>query len=152
MNVEFWVNPEVAITDIKDSMEIESGTVIATLQDTITGTRVSLEVRGDVKIFYSPEGFTVSDGEYYTSPVEFPKGLKELIRAGQLSKDTEHVYVSDNNWFEIFTEYREEYKRGVYRYNYDVNTELCDPEGYTIPQLFDLLYDTLIQKEEEAAA
>ena len=148
MELNFWSNPGIKMERIKDSMEIKSGTVIATLQNLATGTRVSLEVRGDIKVCYSPEGFSVVGyGEYYTNPVEFPKELKEIIQQGKLFEDTEHVYVCDNNWFEIFTEYRETGKQG-YQYNYDVNTELCDPEGYTIPQLFDLLYDTLVEKEE----
>ncbi len=148
MNLIFWTDASIDLSKIKDSMEIESGITIATLQNTITGTRVSLEVRGDVKICYSPDGFSVKDGEYYTHSSEFPKELKELIRRGRLYEDTEHVYVCDNNWFEIFTEYRETVKPGMYQYNYDANTELCDPEGYSMSQLFDLLYDTLIEKEE----
>lgn len=98
---EFRMDPDEDLTGIKDSMQIDSGTVIATLK---TGNSyLSLEVRGEVKVWFNPdkEG-KPEDGEYYRYPSEFPQELKDLIAENRDWDLDSRVYVSENNWFELF--------------------------------------------------
>ena len=66
------------MTNIKDSMELDSGTIIATLKT--PEHFASLEVKGKVKVFWDPQGKDPSRGECYRYPSEFCDELKELIK------------------------------------------------------------------------
>ena len=115
--MEFYFNEDIDLPNIKDSMQLDSGTTIATLK--YKNNWASLEVRGEVKVFFNPkvkEGEAPTDGDYYVYPSEFPQELKDLIageteiyRADGDIKGIEHnwafddrIYISENNWFELF--------------------------------------------------
>ena len=89
------------LTNIHDSMQLDSNTVIAELVDDKDVIRVSLEVKGEVKVFWNPDGDPF-DGNYYNYPSEFPEGLKKLIAEDDQWFENEHLYISENNWFEVF--------------------------------------------------
>ena len=88
---------------IKDSMQLDSGETIACMK--ARGKRASIEVQGAVKVWWNPnvaDGSSPTDGEYYNRPSEFPKELKSLILNNREWENDERVYVSENNWFELF--------------------------------------------------
>ena len=112
---KFWLNPDYDLTQIKSSVQIPSGTTLATLE--YRGCEVSLETRGEIKIFFNPDvNGDPDDGEYYTNPEDYPEALADIISGKTIiyrkDGDTEgiehdwalddRVYVSENNWFEAF--------------------------------------------------
>lgn len=135
-NQTFWINPNYDMTQIVDSMQIDSEETIATMH--AFGVKASLEVRGDVKIWWNPEkGKDPLDGKYYKYPSEFPEDLKNLIAKG-VTNDDQHwstdprLYISENNWFEIFI--------GDENRGYDCS--ICvDVEGMTPDEIKDMLLD-----------
>lgn len=150
---KFYVNPDYDMTQINDSMEIDSETVIAAL---VTPKKfVTLEVRGDVKVFFNErvkedKDAEPTDGDYYIYPSEFPKALKDIISGKETiyRKDgdvegfehdwtlDDRVYISENNWFEVFIADDE----------YDVipRAELADAEHYTNDQIYEMLLDSAL--------
>lgn len=144
--ITFWLNPDIDMTKIKDSMQIDSGTTIATLKT--KNHFISLEVRGEVKVFFNPDkNGEPTDGDYYTSPSEFPQELKDLIaenteiyRKDEDTKGIEHtwslddrVYISENNWFEIFREEDED--------DPVPNADIVDAEGLTPEEILNLMLE-----------
>lgn len=116
---KFYINPGIDMTQIDDSMQINSETVIAAL---VTPKKfVTLEVRGDVKVFFNEKvkddpNAVAEDGDYYENPSEFPQLLKDIISGKEpiyrRDGDTkgyenmwtldDRIYLSENNWFEVF--------------------------------------------------
>ena len=152
---EFWVNEDYDMTQIKDSMQIDSNECIASL--TAGDVTLSLEVVGEVKVFWNENG-DPGDGDYYTRPSEFPDKLKDLI-AGKMTicrkdGDTEgiehrwelddRVYVSENNWFEIFMRDPDN------RYGGSASWTV-DAEGGTPGELLDLLLGVLDEITKKTA-
>lgn len=90
--MKFWLNPDIDLTQLRDSMQIDSNQEIATLSDGIY--RVSLEVRGDVKVYF--------DDVYYDAPSVFPEELKVMIADDEDWFNNPRVLVEENNWFEVF--------------------------------------------------
>lgn len=88
--MKFEHTDDIDISKVVDSMEFPSETWFASVTD--GAWQAHLEVRGSVWVDYK--------GDYYDDPSDFPKGLKQIIRAGGLFS-SEDVYVSDNNWFEV---------------------------------------------------
>ena len=98
------------LTDIKDSVQIESddtnGGDICSYEE--GKYVVTIEARGAVKIWWNTttNDLNNGDGEYYIYWSEFPEELKNLIRntgtADRRWTLDPRVYVSENNWFEIF--------------------------------------------------
>lgn len=93
-SIDFWCNPEIDMSIINDSMELDSNQVIATLE--VDDILLSLEVRGETRVEYK--------GVIYYTPSEFPKELKTLIHASSWWMNHEDVQVYFNNWFEVFDE------------------------------------------------
>ena len=136
----FQVNPDVDLEKIHDSIEIESGTTLASLQ---VGThQVTLEVVGEIKIFFNPDKNGEADeGDCYVHQSEFPQELKDIIsgKSAIYRKDgdtegIEHVwplddrvYMDKTNWFEIFRD--------------DESVGTVEVEGYTTEQIFSLLLE-----------
>ena len=115
----------VDLTNINDSMELDSGKIIARMNR--GNTWASLEVRGGVKVrFYE---------KTYTSPFEFPKDLKELIHERRDWYHDENVYLTDRNWFEIF---RWEGEHGV------PEADVTDAENLTPVEVFNMLYGAIM--------
>ncbi len=105
---KLYINPDIDMTKIRDSMQLDSGTVIAEME--MPDAFVSLEVQGDVRVRFSPEAIPSGFDELYTRPSSFPEELMCLIAGEEQahSKDTENwmnderVHVFANNWFELF--------------------------------------------------
>ena len=79
----------IDLSDINDSLLLDSGNIIAQYIAPDEKVMFTLEVMGDVKVYY--------DDETYKYPSNFPKELVEKIK----NKDWEGVEVGNNNWFEI---------------------------------------------------
>ena len=79
------------LSNINDSMELESGIEIARLEN--DKYAVTLEVRGEVRVVF--------DDEVYKSVSQMPDELVQLFHDGK-AYDDERVYVDMNNWFEVF--------------------------------------------------
>ena len=138
--MEFWLNDDVDMTKIVDSMQLDSGTEIAGMKlDNITA---SLEVRGEVKVWWNENGGSPFEGDYYTIPSQFPQGLKDLILNDRWYDCDGAVYVSENNWFEVFTAIDDAM---------GPDSDVVDVEGMTPTDIFGLLYDICISKKEEYA-
>ena len=90
----FWVNPSYDMSAIKDSMQIDSGEIIATL--TKGDLKVTFEVVGDVKVEFR--------GDIFRTPSDFPTELKDLILTDELYFINNAVQIHNNNWFEAFME------------------------------------------------
>lgn len=100
-DIQFWINPDVDLTKIKDSMQIDSGTTIATCH--MKDFYAYIEVRGDVMVFFNPNtNEEPTQGEYYTKPSEFPQELKDLIAKDETWYLDKRVELVRNNWFELF--------------------------------------------------
>lgn len=150
-DVEFHV--KIDLREIKDSMQLDSEQTIATLK--MENKTASLEVRGDVKVFWNPDkDEDPGDGECYTQPSEFSQELKDII-AGKKTiyrkdGDTEgienmwtlddRVYVSENNWFELFVTNDENDTFPI--------SDVVDVEGYNATQIFELMYGALAEGGE----
>lgn len=147
MNDNFWANPDIDMTKIKDSMQIDSGTQIASVK--IPGAYAVIEVRGEVKIWYNEkEWFSSSNpGDCYRYPSEFPESLKNLIVTDRDWYSDPHIFVDNNNWFEIFI--------GVDENDPIPNSDVIDIEGASNEDLHRILatyaneYVCLNTKEEE---
>lgn len=142
----FWLNPDIDMTQIKDSMQIDSGTTIATLKT--KNHFISLEVRGEVKVWFNPDkNGEPTNGDYYIYPSEFPQELKDLIakkteiyRKDGDNKGIEHtwslddrVYMSENNWFEIF--------KGEDENDTALSADTIDIEGYTPEEILGVMLE-----------
>lgn len=81
----------IELSDINDSMELESGQEIARLEE--NGYAVTLEVQGDVRVVYKDVA--------YRHAGAMPDELLKLFHDGK-AYESEDVYVDMNNWFEVF--------------------------------------------------
>ena len=122
---EFWVNPDIDLTKIKDSMQLDSNQVVATLK--YGDYTVSYEVQGEVRVRF--------DGDLYTRPSEFPQELKDMIAQGGFWEltNSDRVDVGNNNWFEVFCREPE----GL------TSCNVVDIEGFTVTQLVEEAYRCL---------
>lgn len=138
------------LTNVSDSMQFDSEQTLATLE--ADNYLVTLEVRGDVKVWWNPDkNGNPDDGTYYNNPSEFPQELKDIIAGNKkiYRKDGDNVgmeylwtlddrvYVSENNWFELF----------IFNGKEDSvpTSSLIDPEGCTPSQVFGIMYDALAE-------
>lgn len=91
----------VDLTNINDSMQLDSGTVIATAE--ASGRIAEAVVCGDVDIYWFPDGDLYKDGENYKRPSDFPEELKKALADPGYSMFIDpRVEVINNNWFEVF--------------------------------------------------
>lgn len=118
------------LSDIPDSMLIDSDTVIAEYIDPDNDLRVSLEVRGEVRVVFQ--------GDVYCYPSEFPEELKDYIKENkgiyELPEQFPDSYISDNNWFELFIMD----KNGQY-----ITSDVVDCENQTPEEIKDMMKETL---------
>ena len=133
-NTSYYVD----LTDIPDSMLLESETQVAAYHNEKTDVHLSLEVRGEVSVTYKEET--------YHGVKEFPEELRKKIYDGSYLNDQD-IYVGFNNWFELFELDEKDNCTG--------RTWVVDAENYTqadIDSLFaDTEYEILLErgKEEE---
>lgn len=143
------------MTDIVDSVQIESddtnGSDICSLwQDKYL---VSIEARGAVKIWWNPttDNLNNDKGTYYTRWSEFPEDLKDLIRNTGTAENhwtlDPRVYVSENNWFEIFIWERN--GNGDLKF---ITSDVVDVEGESAEELKEDCISFLENYLEEIAA
>lgn len=133
--MSFWMNPDIDLTKIVDSMQLESNQVVAELEE--EGAKATLEVRGDVKVFWSPiaDIEPLDGGMYLQSVSEFPEELKQLIASSSTWwQCEERVYVAESNWFEVFY--------GTKEYP-DSRYDVVDAEGMTVDEVRELLEECL---------
>lgn len=112
----------VDMTKIKDSLQLDSGTVVA--KETFGEYVLSIEVQGDVRVRFGDE--------WYRYPSEFPAELKNIIEDDELYYINDRVYIAYNNWFELFV------------YDKDgsiVSSDLVDPELLSSDKLHELMAD-----------
>ncbi len=97
-----WLNGNYDMSNIVDSMEIDSDELIASL----SSGKLNAEIRvcGEVKVYWSESETDVNeDGELYRHPSEFPANLKALIRNEPVTwQHDPRVYAERTNWFELF--------------------------------------------------
>lgn len=120
----FEFNAYEDMTNIVDSMQISSGTVIADLKGTdANGKAIDayIIVHGEVSVTF--------EGEDYDDPADFPVELKKIITQDRLWAD-ERVYVSNNNWFEL-----------VVNEGYDA--QVIDCEGSCVGTLYESLAEAI---------
>lgn len=90
-----------SLKGIADSMQIDSGTRIATLEtDKYT---ISLDVVGDVRVLWNPDpdkSWKDDGSELYKSPCQFPDGLMRLFAEGK-AEGLKNLGIGNNNWFEL---------------------------------------------------
>ena len=79
------------LTNVSDSLLLDSDTLIATYEDKAEELYVSYVVRGEVNLIYK--------GENYRHPVDFPDELVKIIRNGTVYENQDIVYVDLGNWF-----------------------------------------------------
>lgn len=125
----FNFNPDIDMTKIVSSLQIDSGTEICSLEK--DNYEVSIRTAGEVKVF-------VGENDYYTNPSDFPDALKDLIKEHPNDFDSYtvekgpvqgDVYVSENNWFEMF----------IYKDGECLSSYVVDIEGQTKGELTDLM-------------
>ena len=90
----------IDLSGINDSMELDSGQIVAELKikddKPETDIKVTLEVQGHVKVYYN-------DGMYKCAS-QMPEELFKLFHDGYESEAEAGLSVIENNWFEIFIE------------------------------------------------
>lgn len=138
MRLRFYVNDEIDMTKVTDSMMLDSNQVIAEME--MDGISASLEVRGEVKVWWNETGDPM-DGDYHIHPSEFPDSLKELIAKGHAAGCIDwtldpRLYISENNWFELFVSRTGDPSSLCI-------TDVVDAEGSTVYDLFQILYDAI---------
>lgn len=120
----------VDLINVGDSMELDSGQIIAEMQ--YGNISASLEVRGDVKVTF--------DDQTYLCPSDFPQKLKEMIHTDRNWYNSKSVYVSENNWFELFVSCDG---------SAFPDADCVDAENLKPIDVFGLLYEAIVSKIKE---
>jgi len=139
MKINFKTNPGIPFAEIRDSMQLDSNTVIATLE--VGDYRLVLEVVGDVKVFWNPnEGrWDDRDSEMYKCASQMPDELLALFANGYDQR--KDLNVCNNNWFEAVVSYK-----GTIIYS-----DLADMDSLDPCDLFTSLWDMYLEfKKDEA--
>ena len=100
---------DIDISELGDSMLLPSETWIATLTD--GDWCATLEVLGEVTVWYNDNPEDPDDKEYYNGVDDFPEELIQMFKTGE-AYDSDRVYISSNNWFEVLVDYNNEYVGG----------------------------------------
>ena len=146
--MKFWVNDDIDMTQITDSMQLDSDTQIASME--FHGITAYLDVKGEVKVWWNSNAETddldemFKCGDYYKYPSEFPQELKDLIKEDRGWDCDPRVYVSENNWFDLAIFYDDEY----------IGSDVVDVEGFTYADLFNFLHESIsaeLQRKENFA-
>ncbi len=116
-------------TKVTDSMQLSSETTVCSMK--YKGHTATIEVRGDVKIAYNPDGIGNGADSIYHDYSEMPEELKRLIDNGTYVCD-ERVYKDENNWFEVF---------------YLDHSDTLDCEYHTPEELKEQLFEYVLEVE-----
>ena len=118
----------VDTSDIVDTLQLDSDTEICAYYDNNKGISSSVFIKGEVRVTYK--------GETYKTPSEFPEELKKLIKKDREWENNDDVYVSENNWAELYV--------------YDEADEILDSEIIDIEKLSPTkLYVEVVEKTME---
>ena len=127
MKLEYKQN--IDLSNINDSMELESGQVIATLE--MGEQLVSIEVHGDVRVLYKDE--------IYKTQSQFPEELMQMFHDCS-AFESPLVEILDNNWFEMFL-YEKDEKTGGWCFTNE--SDVVDVEGCKPHELLSQMIDCL---------
>lgn len=127
MEANFYYDED--LIGIKDSLELDSGQIVAELE--FDDLLVRLLTAGDVRVVFNDDVFK--------TPSQFPDELKELIRNGKLYDD-KRVYVDMSNWFELRLFYKMEDEDG-YDWTGWADVVDGDEEWKSAGDIFDTLMD-----------
>ena len=125
MKLEYKQN--IDLSNINDSMELESGQVIATLE--MGEQLVSLEVHGDVRVIYKDE--------VYKTQSQFPEELMQMFHDCS-AFESPLVEIQDNNWFEMFL-----YEKKHTTWKWTGEADVVDVEGCKPHELLSQMIDYL---------
>ena len=107
MERKFWFNKHINLAALRDSMQLDSGQTIASMET--ENYLVTLEVRGDVRVLYNPDpDGDAADGQIYKHASAFPDELLDIFASGKDYSEMKNVSVVYNNWFELFIFERKE--------------------------------------------
>ena len=142
MKLNFKVNSHINLLAINDSMELDSGQEVASLeiqQKGKTKVTITIEVQGCVKVDYK-------DNRYKCAS-QMPQELLDIFHNGYEDPEAIGLNVIENNWFEIYIE-----DGGLC-----VDSDVVFVEGYSEIELLSLMVDTYLEytknlKENEQAA
>ena len=142
MKVNFKTNPGIPFRDIHDSMQLDSGTDIATLE--IGHYRLKEHVVGDVRVFWNPDparSWEDEGTETYRHASQMPEELLRIFGGDKPWSDYSNLHVVNNNWFEVTVRYK-----GVVVYSDLDDMDTLDPHD-----LFTSLWDMYLEfkKDEE---
>lgn len=142
MKVNFKTNPGIPFGDIHDSMQLDSGTVIATLE--AGDYRLKEHVVGDVRVFWNPDparSWKDEGTETYRHASQMPEELLRIFGGDKPLSDYPNLHVVNNNWFEVTVRYK-----GVVVYSDLDDMDTLDPHD-----LFTSLWDMYLEfkKDEE---
>ena len=111
----------IDLSDINDSMELDSGSVVAELRE--DKYMLELRVCGEVRVDFGDDRYTCASN--------MPDELLQIIHDGKLFEfEDDRIEVIDNNWFELF----------LYEWKDDMwvwtgSSDLWDCEGYSADEL-----------------
>lgn len=142
MNVNFKTNPGIPFGDIHDSMQLDSGTVIATLE--AGDYRLKEHVAGDVRVYWNPDptkSWEDEGAETFRHASQMPEELLRIFGGDKPWSDYPNLHVVNNNWFEVTVRYK-----GVV-----VHSDLDDLDALDPCDLFTSLWDMYLEfkKDEE---
>ena len=133
MELNFTINPNIDFDTLRNSLQLDSGTTVATLE--AEGIKITLEVSGDVRILFNPDpDGKAKDGSVYKTPSDFPEELMHIFKECINTANMENVFLDDTNWFELFAE-----KDGVSIDSEVVGGEVT--EGFPIPEVFKTMWE-----------
>jgi hypothetical protein len=101
MKYEFITKDKIDLGAIRDTLQLDSGTVLAMLRK--EKYTALLKVQGDVLILYNPDPQgRPEDGAAYDRPSRFPEELKRLIAEGADITRMPNILVKESNMLETF--------------------------------------------------
>lgn len=140
MKVNFKINPGIPLEEIKDSMQLDSGQVIAKLE--VGNYRLKLEVVGDVRVRWNsdPKKTWEDDGsELYKHASQMPDELLRIFSQNRPASDFPNLNVINNNWFEVI----------VYYKGHIVYSDLDDLEELDPCDIFTSLWDMYLEFKKD---
>ena len=140
MKVNFKTNPDIPFGDIHDSMQLDSGTVIATLE--VGDYRLKEHVVGDVRVFWNadPARSWEDEGtETYRHASQMPEELLQILGGDKHWSDYTNLHVVNNNWFEVTVRYK-----GIV-----IHSDLDDIDTPDPRDLFTSLWDMYLEFKKD---
>jgi len=141
MKLNFTINPNIDFDTLRNSMQLDSGVTLATLE--ADGMKITLEVNGNVRVLFNPDpDGKAKDGSVYKTPSDFPEELMRIFKECINTADMKNVFLDDSNWFELFAE-----KDGTFIDCEIVGEEFT--EGFPVPEMFKTMWKFLERVHEQ---